>query len=129
LIIRVLGVDFDAWERVLAENQFNDPPDAGMRMLMAEVEVTNANGDANTPRTIDDSDYRVVGDRGIIYKPFDSATRCGVIPNELDRELFLNATITGNICVVVPQDEGELRLIYNPNYEWDEQVVYFDLTE
>jgi hypothetical protein len=128
LVIRVLFVNFDAWEVVVAENQFNDPPADGMRMVLTEVEVTNAAGDANLPRKVDDSDYRVVGDRGI-YSSYGSETRCGVIPNELDWELFKDATITGNICVVVPKDEGSLRLIYKADYEWDNQVIYFDLAE
>ena len=129
LVIRVVGVDLDAWPRVLAENQFNDPPAEGMRMVMVSVEVTNQDGDAETPRKIDDSDYRVVGDRGVIYSSFDSITRCGVIPDELDWELFPAATVTGNVCVMLPQDEGELRLIYKPGSDWGEEVVYFDLAE
>lgn len=127
LLIRVLEVDFDAWERVLAENQFNDPPAEGMRMVMAKVEVTNSGGDPNTPRNISYGDYRMVGERGIVYTPFESTTRCGVIPEELDWQLFRDATITGNVCVVIPADESELRLIYQPGYEWNDQVVYFDL--
>ena len=129
LVIRVVDVDLDAWPRVLAENQFNDPPAEGMRMVMVSVEVTNQSGDAETPRKIDDSDYRLVGDRGVIYSSFDSTTRCGVIPDELDWELFPDATVTGNVCVMLPQDEGELRLIYKPGSGWGEEVVYFDLTE
>lgn len=129
LRIRVLSVDFDAWPRVLAENQFNDPPGDGMRMVMAEVEVTNLDRNSRTPRAVDDSDYRVVGDRGIIYTTFDTPTRCGVIPNELDWEVFPDATVTGNICVIAPQDETELRLIYKPGYDWGDQVVYFDLAD
>lgn len=129
LVIRVLEMDPDAWPRVLAENQFNDPPGEGLRMVMVRVEVTNQNGDRETPRRIDDSDYRVVGDRGVIYSSFESTTRCGVIPDELDWELFPDATISGNICVMLPQDEGELRLIYKPGSGWGEEVVYFDLAE
>ncbi len=129
LVIRVVDVDLDAWPRVLAENQFNEQPADGMRMLIVRVEVTNQNGDSMTPRQIADSDYRVVGDRGIIYSSFDSTTRCGVIPDELDWELFPDATISGNVCVMLPQDEGELRLIYKPGSGWDEDVVYFDLAE
>ncbi|MBX3050398.1 MAG: DUF4352 domain-containing protein [Caldilineaceae bacterium] len=129
LIIRVLGVNFDAWEIVLAENQFNDPPGEGMRMVLAEVEVTNASGDVATPRQIDDSDYLVVGDRGVIYTTYATETRCGVIPKELDRELFDGATVSGSVCVIAPQDEDDFRLIYKPGYQWDEEVVYFALEE
>ncbi len=125
----VLGVDGDAWPRVQAENQFNDAPPEGMRMVMAHVEVTNLSGDANTPRSIGTGDFRMVGDRGIVYAPFESTTRCGVIPDELDWELFGGATVSGNICVIVAEDEGDLRLIYHPGYEWGDQVVYFDLGE
>lgn len=128
LRVRVLSVDFDAWPRVLAENEFNDPPGQGMRMVMVEVEVTNLDRSSQTPRTVDDSDYRIVGDRGIIYTTFDTPTRCGVIPDELDWEVFPDATVTGNICVVAPEDEGDLRLIYKPGYNWGEQVVYFGLS-
>jgi len=128
LVIRVLEVDFDAWQRVMAENRFNDPPAEGMRMVMVGVEVTNATDNTVTPRRVDSSDYRIVGDRGIIYTPFESNTRCGVIPNELDQEIFADATVTGNVCVVAPQDEEQLQLIYKAGYAWDDQVVYFALT-
>lgn len=129
LLIRVVDVDLDAWPRVLAENQFNDPPAEGIRMVMVMVEVTNEDGGSDTPCKIDDSDYRVVGERGVIYSSFDSTTRCGVIPDELDWELFSGATVSGNVCVMLPKDEGELRLIYKPGSGWDEDVVYFDLAE
>ena len=128
LLIRVIAVDFDAWERVRAENQFNSPPAEGMRMVLVSVEVTNT-GEGETPRRIRSSDYRLVGDRGIVYTPFDTATRCGVIANELDWDLFGNATVTGNICIVAPQDEDTLRLIYKPGYQWGDEVVYFALDE
>jgi len=30
---------------------------------------------------------------------------------------------------MLPQDEGELRLIYKPGSGWGEEVVYFNLAE
>lgn len=129
LRIRISAVDFDAWDRVQAANQFNDPPAEDERMVLVRVEAHNLRWESDEPRWVDDSDFRVVGEKGVVYEPFASASRCGVIPDELDFEIFEGATVEGNICVRLPKDEEDLLLIYRPDSSWDRGVVYFRLQD
>jgi hypothetical protein len=128
LEVRVVSVDFDAWVVVQAENQFNQPPEVGMRMILISLEVTNhAHAYVDVPRSVSSSSFRLVGNRGIVYAPFETNNRCGVIPDEMNWELFTGATVSGNVCVQTPADESEFRLIYLPGTGWPEDSVFFAL--
>ncbi len=128
LEVRVVSVDFDAWAVVQAENQFNQPPEAGMRMILISLEVTNhAPAYVDVPRSVSSSSFRLVGNRGIVYAPFETNNRCGVIPDEMNWELFTGATVSGNVCVQAPVDESEFRLVYLPGAGWQEDGVFFAL--
>lgn len=128
LEVRVFAVDFDAWAVVQAENQFNQPPEAGMRMILVSLEVTNhARAYVDVPRSVRTSRFRLVGNRGIVYAPFESNNRCGVIPDEMNWELFTGATVSGNVCVQTPSDESEFHLVYLPGTGWQEDGVFFAL--
>lgn len=128
LEVRVVSVDFDAWAVVQAENQFNKPPAQGMRMILLSLEVTNqAPTYVDVPRLVRSSSFRLVGNRGIVYAPFESTNRCGVIPNEMSWDLFSGATVSGNVCVQAPSDESQFHLIYLPGGGWQEDGVFFAL--
>ena len=122
--IRALQITADAWPLVLAENQFNDPPEQGNRFFMVRVEITIPS-DALQSVDVDDFDFELIGDDRVIYNYSDG---CGVIPDELDRELFPGGRAEGNVCFEIPITERGLILIYKSEYS-DDSRRFLRITE
>ncbi len=114
--IRVTGITPNAWLQIQRENSFNDPPAAGKHFFMISVEVGNP-PDAESSVNVSESDFRLIGDNRVVYEPFDES--CGVIPDELDGEIFGGGRLEGNICFEVPANEGGFILIHAPGYSSD----------
>ena len=119
--ITVVGFDPDAWPKVYAENQFNDPPRSGNRMIIIRVRATNVAAE-DEPAWIDAFDFYLVGSRNILYANYDEDYTCGVVPDELDEEIFRGGLTEGNICFQLPIDETDLRLAYE--YRWDGYLFF-----
>jgi len=121
--ITVLDVNGDAWPVVLAENQFNDPPEEGYRMVLITVRATNVQTGEETDR-VSEGDFALVGSRNQVYQTFERS--CGVTPNELSGELFPGGTVEGTVCFQAGVDESNLILIGEAS--WDkEDRRYFAL--
>ena len=101
LDIVVDSVDPDAWDVILAENEFNDPPASGNRYLMITVNVTNKLG-GSTPVDVSKYDFDIVGSSGL-YRGFNF--RCGVLPDELEAILYIGGSTRGNTCFEVGENE------------------------
>ena len=112
LQIRVLEVVGDARQQVAEENEFNDPPAEGYRFFMLRLEVSNPAG----AESVDASyfDYSLIGDNRVVYTTFENS--CGIIPDELNAELFAGGRAEGNICFQIPVAERELILIHEPGF-------------
>ena len=108
--ITVLDFVPDATQIVLAENQFNDPPETGFRFAMVRVRATNVSAD-DPASAFADVTLKMVGSRNVAYDTFDPG--CGVIPNELDTftDVFRGGSIEGNQCFQAGIDETGLVLI------------------
>ena len=119
-------VNFDAWPLVKLENQFNDPPQEGKRMIMVTLVATNVAGEE--PVSLSSSNFRMVGEYQTPYSSFGEDTRCGVVPESLSGEVKPGETLQGNICVQVPIREKGLVLVYD-GYGVDIPKVYFALPE
>ena len=101
--------------QVAEENQFNDPPQEGKRFYMVSVEVSYPSGSSSI--TVSDTDFSLIGENRVVYDSFDYD--CGVIPNELDGEVYGGGRIQGNICFEIPEDESGFILIHEPAYGAD----------
>lgn len=92
-----LGTPREAGAEIAAENQFNEPPPAGMQYWIVPVTATYVGDDTGSPTF----DIRVnfVGSDNRTYD--DS---CGVIPSPLSDvgALYKNGVAEGNVCVAVP---------------------------
>lgn len=129
LKIAIVEVNRQAWPLIHAQNENNEPPLPGKTMLMVMVEVTNVAGSKEEPVAINTTDFKLIGERRLLYTTYNEGTRCGVIPDELDGVVAIgNYPMTGNICFQVPQDERGFRLVYE-QYTGDYPAVYFDLPE
>ena len=126
--ITVLDTTPDATGIVLAENQFNDPPDAGNQFFIAKVRAkylgpgsTNFSGDIH---------LGALGDGGVLYTTYGNS--CGVIPDRLPNPvLFTNGTIEGNVCWQIDSaDADSLLMAFGDAYLTSVQnAVWFDLNE
>jgi hypothetical protein len=92
-----LGAPREAGADVAAENQFNDPPKAGMQFWIVPVTATytgDTTGNLGFGVTV-----KFVGADNVTYD--DS---CGVIPTPLRDvgDLYKGGTARGNVCVAVP---------------------------
>ena len=111
--MQITGVDEDAWPEILAENQFNDPPDTGYRYVMWTINVENKRGSVDDDLYISDYSFNVVGSLGVKYPTSDLKSYCGVIPEDLSASLYLGGTTEGNVCFAVPIDETGLTFLYD----------------
>jgi len=128
LRIQVTDAQTDAWYLLQAYNQFNDPPLPGKRMLLITLKITAPDNKENALITVQESDFKVVGDKKEIYTTYDEETRCGVVPGQLGGVVSPNFSLTGSICVQVPEDEAGFSLIYE-RYAGDQPAVYISLPE
>lgn len=96
----------DATAEVMAENQFNDEPEAGHTYALANLTVTYLGEDSGTPFEITVA-YVTAG--GNVVHTYDHSA---LGPDELpDNELYTGASATGNVVLHVPEgDAGLLRI-------------------
>ena len=125
--IEPVYVNRNAWPLLKIHNQFNDPPLEGRRMLLMKVRVTNVSPPGSEPFSLDQSDFRLVGDAGTIYTTYHDESSCGVIPDELDGTLLPGDWMSGNICFQVPRNEEAFQLLYFPFLE-DTPLLSFDVS-
>lgn len=129
--IRVLDVDFDAADAVMAENQFNDPPQPGHAFVLATIEATLEEAEEDTGTFWIDMTLKVVGESAVAYGQSDPG--CGVIPDELYNapEVFEGGTISANTCWSVPEtDIGTIAMFVEPSFNFgDEPPVFFSLRD
>lgn len=94
--IEVVDLNLDATEEILAENQFNDPPEDGKQFVVFTVEATYNGEESGLAWT--DFSWGIVGSEG---NTFDGS--CGVIPDALDEtsETFPGGEVRGNVCLPV----------------------------
>ena len=108
--ITIVGSTADATQSVLDENQFNDPPDPGMRFTIVRVRMTNVS--APDPERHDAGfALRLVGSENLSYTTFTDS--CGVIPDDIDNgpsEVFRNGTVEGNVCYQVGDTETNFTM-------------------
>ncbi len=111
--IRVVSTIADAWSLVYAENRYNDPPGEGNRFFMIRLEITNP---SDALQSVESSayDFELIGNNRVVYTSFSED--CGLIPDELNREIFPGGRVEGSVCFEIPEDERGLLLIHQPGY-------------
>jgi hypothetical protein len=116
--VTVLSVESNATNQVLAEAEYNDPPEAGRQFFIAEVSVTYTGENADT---FSSSELAAVGQSSVAYSTYKDS--CGEIPNELpSREVFPGGTITGNVCWSIESVDAESLVMYFRNADHDNRV-------
>lgn len=114
-VVRVTSPDANAWPRVKAANQFNDPPKAGHTFFMVRVVGTYRGSKARD--ILFGSDFEAVGRSNVAYQDYDPG--CGVISNELpSTKVFQGGTVAGNVCWSVKKSDVSSLLMY-----WEDFVT------
>lgn len=122
--VEVLGTASDITQAVLAENQFNDPPEAGEQFVGVPVRVTYVSGPA--PASLFELTFKAIGPSGVVLTTFDPS--CGVVPDALDTfaELFEGGAVEGSICwSASPTDGADLTMLVEVFL--DDTEIYADL--
>ena len=104
---KVIAANLDAYGAVQAANQFNEPPKPGKRMVLVTLEVANVGTESLNVGF--DPSYKLVGTKSVVYEQHDPS--CGVIPEDLDGELFTGGRKQGNVCFQADIDDTNLVLI------------------
>ena len=119
--VRVSGVNYDATDELL-DNMFNSPPEDGMRFVMVEIEATNVGGSVDEASEINAYAFNLVSASGAVYDE-----TCGLYDGALEGELYQGGTAAGTVCRVVPIDETEFLLRYEPFFSG--VSIFFSLPE
>ena len=121
--IVVTGILEDATSLVLETNPYNDPPEAGNQFYIVTVAVRYVLGADSL--NVADVDYSLIGDKRAVYTPLDG--NCGVIPDELEAELFQSGQAKGNACFQVAEDDSNFILIHEPFYRLEGERRFLNI--
>lgn len=109
--VTVLSFDSDAWPEVQAENRYNDPSLPGQHMVMIRLRVEYVREEYE-PSAMHEALFTLTGSSGIVFTTYGRLSSCGVIPEPLIYvEGYLGSTDEGNICLQIPDEESNLKLI------------------
>ena len=112
--VTVHGVDLDATEAVMAENDANRVPEEGQKYIAADVSVTYSG--SSPEGAVTDAEIRYeTGEKTSTIFHYDAAA-----PNQLDLGSTLHGgdTIRGNMAFLVPADtadQGAIWVRVNPS--------------
>lgn len=102
--VKVNSFTPNATKSVLAENQFNKKPDAGLQYSLANISATNLSDDSASPAF--DIQVSYVTASGNVVNSSDATA---VAPKALSpNELYKGASATGNVVLLTPQGDGGL---------------------
>lgn len=118
----VNSVDFQATEKILAENEFNDPPESGNEYIMVNYSATYIGDDPDGSHAwMIGIDY--VTPENTTVTSYDSSV---VIPDSIHESnaLYTNGVATGNIVFEVPSDSArDGVLAVQPDFLGDKVFV------
>ena len=85
----------------------------GNRFYLISVGFANISGEGLV--YADAFVFRLIGDLGTVYYPYEDANSCGSgFPNRLYGGLYPGGKLEGNLCFEVPPSEDNFALIYSP---------------
>ena len=112
--VRIVDITANAWPRIRAEDQSNDPPREGYRFLMIRIEIANP-PNASDAIHVDGSNFDLIVHNGFTYQHhsgrYYNQDSCGVTPDSLDREILPGGRVEGNVCFEVQEYLGGWSLL------------------
>ncbi len=112
----------EAWKDIQAANMFNEAAPEGMEYLLVKLHVKSTYADSDE-HSIGGCDFDVTGDRLIRYT---CSMAMVVEPDpQLDARLFTGGEAEGWSAYLVAQGEGNLILVVNETYNFDEGAIRY----
>ena len=111
-----------AWTDIHAANMFNEPAPEGMEYLLVKIRVKSTYTDSDE-HAINGCDFDVTGDR-LIANTCSMASVVEPKP-QLDAKLYTGGEAEGWAAYLVGQGEGNLILIVNESWNFDENAIRF----
>lgn len=117
--VTVTGVNWDATQEVMSENQFNDAPEDGMVYALIEVTVENLAYEEGLNGFLVDASY--VQD-GVTY---DDSASYPVVPNGLIdvTDTYPGASFTANAVAMVPEGTDGTDGMFKVSLLWNDAFV------
>ena len=111
-----------AWTDIHAANMFNEPAPEGMEYLLVKIHVKSTYTDSDA-HTINGCYIDVTGDRLIAY----TCSMASVVEPEpqLDAKLYTGGEAEGWAAYPVGQGEGNLILVVNESWNFDENAIRY----
>lgn len=124
-VVRVMKTDRDAWPEIHAENEFNDPPKPGQKMVMVTIRATWMGKEETGSPIMLVALLKSVGRSNVGYSASNS---CGVLPGSLTEhdDVFKRGTITGTVCWQVRARDTRSLVMYADTFITG-KPVYFAL--
>jgi hypothetical protein len=121
--MKVLMYVDNANKQVAAENQFNDPPKAGMQFVLVAVELTYTNEGSEPKSNAMLVSMNAVGPGNSSYSRSDTFA---VAPNELDlvKDVFKGGTLTGNVLFEVKSSDAANLVVYASGGFGNDEVYF-----
>lgn len=119
--VTITNVTLDATDEILAEDEFNESPDAGNQYMMVDVEMTYT-GDAPEGE-VPMATFEYVSAGG---NTFDGLDDMVVAPNALDtlENMYNGASTSGSIAIQIPAEDAEAGVLaVNPDMLADKVYV------
>ena len=116
----------DGTALVMAENQFNEPPEPGEQFVLVRVAGTYEGNE--TGNFFFDLSYEAVGESAVAYTTYEDS--CGSIPDRIPTtDVFTGGMVSGNLCWSVrSEDVASLVMYIQPLFSSDESDrVFFAL--
>lgn len=124
--VTVLSATPNAYDAIMAENQFNEQPAANNQFFMVRVSVTYVGNETGMPSV--DLNFQAVGDANIGYTTYNNF--CGVIPDDsmVLSELFPGGSAEFNVCwEITSSDQDSLVMYVEPLFSFNADPVWFSL--
>lgn len=124
--VTVVSVTSNATDIVMAENQFNEPPEEGEQFFLARIAVTYNGSESGVPAS--ELNFQAVGDSNVGYATYSDT--CGVIPDDsyLVTDLFEGGSAEFNVCWSVTSEDADSLVMYVESFlDFDSKPVWFSL--
>lgn len=106
--VTVTDVTLDATDEVLAENEFNESPEAGNQYMTVDLDITYTGDSPDGEMPMATVEYVSAGGN-----TFDGLDDMVVAPNELDtlENLYSGATTSGSMAIQIPSDDADAGVL------------------
>jgi len=128
--VKVVSADLgpDANDKVAAANEFNDPPEAGMRFVIIKLSASyDGRDDTATESPFMGTTYSLFGSASVERSESDSFATAPEPVLDSSAELAAGGVAVGNVVIQVGADETNLVMRMTPGFSFDSTEAWLAL--